>query len=256
MFKHTYSVVPPEKAAQHLDADVLTGKDSWFTQHRFAVVTSFLPRDDRQKLLDFGCGNGFFLNYLRRNDYYMPLCGYDPYIIDTSVDSSGKDYQLYRSLDTTHNEKFNFVTALDVIEHIDNDEEALRKIHKILAADGVLLLTVPAYQWLYCISDAAIGHYRRYTKSSVQAVLEKTGFAISHATYFFSFLIPVSIARKYYLSIRHIWRKDHRIDVAVDKWRIFSVMANLELKILQKTGFFLPFGCSLFVKAHKIHLPS
>lgn len=248
-----YYVSPPNEAAKHLDADPLTGKDSWFTHHRFAVVASFLPRSSKQTLLDFGCGNGLFLRYLQTNKYDLSLHGYDPYFFDIST-KNRDNYHFYDSLlHISPKIKFDFVTALDVIEHIEDDGRALQQINKMLTPGGTLLLTVPAYQWLYCLADAAIGHYRRYTKDSALSVLKKTGFSALHATHFFCFLIPVSVARKYYLSMRKTWRKDHNIDASIEKWSIFSTMTKIELKFMQKTNFRLPCGTSLFVVAQKIH---
>ena len=253
MFNRTFRVSPPEEAAWYLDADPLTGKDSWFTRHRFSVVANFIPNDSEQVILDYGCGNGLFLRYLRSHSCNLLLHGYDPYLVDIYLEKSGGNYHIHKSIKNVHNSKFNFITALDVIEHIEDDEEALKQINKMLAPDGTLLLTVPAYQWLYCLSDAAIGHYRRYTKGSVSLLLRKTGFSISHVTYFFCFLIPVAIARKYYLWIRQAWRKDHRIDISIEQSKIFSIMAKLEQKIMHKTGY-IPCGTSLLVVAHKTHM--
>jgi SAM-dependent methyltransferase len=68
------------------------------------------------------------------------------------------------------------VVMVNVLEHIAEDEETLRAIHRMLARDGTVLLFVPAFQWLYGAFDEALGHFRRYTKSLLTERLTQAGF--------------------------------------------------------------------------------
>jgi SAM-dependent methyltransferase len=66
---------------------------------------------------------------------------------------------------------YDAIVAMDVLEHIENDGAAMRWIADHLADDGFLVLTVPAYPWLYGFHDIATRHYRRYTKSSLLRIV-------------------------------------------------------------------------------------
>lgn len=83
-----------------------------------------------------------------------------------------------------HLDKFNTVYALNVVEHIENDLQALENCYKLLQKDGNLIILVPAYHSLFCDLDRALGHYRRYTQKSLAQVFEKAGFDIIHRQYF------------------------------------------------------------------------
>ena len=98
----------------------------------------------KQSLLDFGCGNGLFLKYLMRKNYTLSLTGYDPFFMSYRSDFPQKGVCIHTSLSTLSGEKFDFITALDVIEHIQNDREAIMQMSMLLKKGGNLLVTVPA----------------------------------------------------------------------------------------------------------------
>jgi 2-polyprenyl-3-methyl-5-hydroxy-6-metoxy-1,4-benzoquinol methylase len=80
--------------------------------------------------------------------------------------------------------KFNTVYALNVVEHIENDLQALENCRNLLQKDGNLIILVPAYNSLFCDLDRELGHYRRYTQKSLSQIFEKAGFEIIHKQYF------------------------------------------------------------------------
>ncbi len=251
--KQKYTIATPAESANHLGVDGFTCKDNWWSDHRFDLLSCFLSHTSmQQNLLDFGCGNGLFLRYLIRKNYNLSLTGYDPFFMNYKSDLPQKEAQIYTNLNKLNREKFDFVTALDVVEHIEDDREALTQIGDLLKTGGTLMVTVPAYQQLFSMHDAAIGHYRRYTRHSITKLLEESGFSVSHSTYFFSFLIPLAIARKYYLLLQKMWGSYHCMGTPVDPINIFSILTNIEIKLLRKTKFHLPCGTSIFVSAHKV----
>ena len=79
---------------------------------------------------------------------------------------------------------FDAITMLDVLEHTEDDELVLRGVYERLRPGGVLLLTVPAYMFLWTAHDVAMGHYRRYRMRPLVALLRRRGFGIERATYF------------------------------------------------------------------------
>lgn len=79
---------------------------------------------------------------------------------------------------------FDTVVALNVIEHIENDVQAVKNCGAILRKGGRLIILVPAFQFLYNSFDKDLQHYRRYTKRSVTELLESNGFKVVHTQYF------------------------------------------------------------------------
>ena len=248
-------IAPPKRASYNVHSDQLYGKGNCLDRHRFDVVSHFLPRHlASAKLLDFGCGDGGWLRYLSSHGYTMSLVGCDPfYQMIPPPPCSYNGIETHNKLEQLRKHDFNFVSALDVLEHIENDRGALVQINSLLKVGGIFLMIVPAYQFTYSLWDAAVGHYRRYTKQSVVKLLDETGFSVQHATYFFSFLVPFAIIRKYYLQLRSMWRKDHYLDISAGYVDIFTLLTNLEFKLMRKTNFNLPCGTSIFVVARKLH---
>jgi SAM-dependent methyltransferase len=90
-------------------------------------------------------------------------------------------------------ESFEAAVTLDVIEHLEDDLAALRELRRVVAPGGALLVTVPAYQWLWSGHDEINHHHRRYTRRSLQRVAEQAGWTQLRTTYFNSLLLPVAI---------------------------------------------------------------
>ena len=227
------------------------GRDNWMNQHRFKMVTRFLSPSASQSLLDFGCGNGFFLNYLRKQGYSMSLSGYDPYLPDSVEVGTEHAVNLHKSFNHIKTHVFDTVTALDVVEHIEDDITALRNINHMLRPKGEIILTVPSYQWLYNSLDAANGHYRRYTKNSMQQLLVKTGFTVIRQEYFFIFLIPVSLLVKFSLYLGKTLKKEVKVsDFPLNPLGVFSSLSHLE-RCLFRAGVRLPCGYCLLTYGRK-----
>lgn len=91
---------------------------------------------------------------------------------------------------------FDLVCLLDVLEHIDDDRAALRRVRDLLRPGGRVLLTVPAYQWLYGAHDRAHHHRRRYTACEVRRAAQEAGFDVQRCGYFNTLLFPLVVARR------------------------------------------------------------
>jgi SAM-dependent methyltransferase len=88
---------------------------------------------------------------------------------------------------------FDLVASLDVVEHLEHDGQALREMRRVAAPGATLLLTVPAYQWLWSGHDEINHHHRRYTDASLREVAERSGWRQLRNTHFNSLLLPVAI---------------------------------------------------------------
>ena len=145
--------------------------------------------------------------------------------------------------------EFDLVSMLDVLEHTD-DARTIKEARRILKDDGFLLITVPAYQWMWSKWDVALHHKRRYTKVQIIEVLKKNGFEVLAASYLYSFLLlPVFVVRK----IKNVlggktYSSDFKIGLPlVDK--ILGFVANFERVVALTIG--IPFGLSIIVLARK-----
>jgi hypothetical protein len=133
-----------------------------------------------------------------------------------------------------------------VIEHLEDDVGAMRELRRIVAPGGALLVTVPAYQWLWSGHDVINHHFRRYTRSSMQRAAEQAGWHQVRTTYFNSLLLPVAIL------LRVLDRVNTRTtESSLDLWvppeplnRLLELPLSLEAKLIHRGGR-IPAGLSL-----------
>ncbi len=94
---------------------------------------------------------------------------------------------------------FDVLTGCDVIEHVEDDNQALREFHRVLRPGGIAVLTVPALQWLWSPHDEVLGHLRRYHRKPLRRKLQAAGFEELKLTYVTSFLLPLMVVHRMWI---------------------------------------------------------
>jgi len=167
----------------------------WYRGRRGVLekVIADLPLPPHARILDAGCGSG-------RNMVELARLG-----SVTGVELSPTSVGLARAREAGEvvegsvlempfaEESFDLAVCLDVIEHLECDLDALRELRRVVAPGGSLLVTVPAYQWLWSGHDEINHHHRRYTRRSLQRAAQRAGWQQLRTTYFNSLLLPVAI---------------------------------------------------------------
>jgi len=169
----------------------------WWYRGRRTVLKGAIARlglPEPARILDAGCGSG-------RNMVELARLG-----TVTGVELSETSVVLARERDVGEvvagsvlempfaDDSFDLAVSLDVIEHLEDDLGALRELRRTVAPGGALLVTVPAYQWLWSGHDVINHHHRRYTRRTLQRVAEQAGWSQLRTTYFNSLLLPAAIA--------------------------------------------------------------
>ena len=171
----------------------------WWFQGRRAVIWSLLHRAEippSPRILDAGCGTGRNLAEFGR---LGAASGADP--SGTAVafcHARGLHGVVQAGIEELpfDDGSFDLVLATDVLEHIDRDDRAAAELRRVSAADGRLLVTVPAYQWLWSRHDETHHHKRRYTLPRLREVLTRAGWRPVVETYFNSLLLaPIALVR-------------------------------------------------------------
>ncbi|MDI6892099.1 MAG: methyltransferase domain-containing protein [Actinomycetota bacterium] len=150
-----------------------------------------------------------------------------------------------------HYHSFDFVIALDVLEHIENDQQILKEFYRISKVGGRIMLTVPAYQFLWGSHDELYSHKRRYQRTRLERMIEKAGFKVEKISYVYVlFFIPLYFLRRFKKFLR--LKKDDFIKFPPALNRFLTWLNGLELHCLTK--FNLPFGTSIFCIGKKEEL--
>lgn len=199
-----------------------------------------------------GCGTGTSLVYLAR---YGDVKGVD-------LDEEAIEYCHARGLENVQlgraenlpfaAETFDLVTALDVIEHTDDDLVVLREFARVLRPKGSVLIAVPAYQALWGRQDEISAHRRRYVASQLRDRLEAAGFTIRRLTYFNSVLFPaIASVRlvKRMLPREQELKSDFTVPAPGPVNGLLAGIFGAERFALKR--FDLPFGVSLLALAAK-----
>lgn len=180
------------------DACLVVENTSFWFQHRNHVisqlVTDFSPDED---FFDIGGGNGCVSEALQ-------AAGLEVVLIEPGPDGAKNAKQrgirtvVQSTLEDAGFARDSIPSAglFDVIEHIEDDAQFLKLIHRFLQPAGTLYVTVPTYQYLWSYDDVEAGHFRRYTHATISNLLKLCGFEIKYCSYFFSFLVaPVFLLR-------------------------------------------------------------
>ncbi|EJL6471121.1 methyltransferase domain-containing protein, partial [Vibrio cholerae] len=174
--------------------------ESFWFQHRnnciISILNRFLKRN-KSILFDIGGGNGYVSKAIQNEGYITVLVEPSEQATKNAI-NRGIKYIACTTIDDidTTDRYLPNVGLFDVIEHIKEDKDFLCKISEMMEDNGLLFITVPAYDQLWSHEDVIAGHYRRYNRKKIESLLIQSGYHIEYFSYFFEFLpIPIFLFR-------------------------------------------------------------
>lgn len=205
-----------------------------------SVLSGLLSTGEPRDIIDIGGAESLLIPVLSRFGYIMRA---DPVSPNADMCDS------LPNLLSIHMQ-YDLVTLFDVLEHVEQDVASLRTIYSKLRPGGRLMMTVPAYQWLYSGHDKALGHHRRYTSRNLRKMLEAAGFHVERITYWTTLLFPLMVAQR--LASKWIGRNDGTYHVSIPprfiNW-LFGKIMDVERWLLRRVN--MPFGGCILVVARK-----
>lgn len=212
----------------------------WWYRVRREIVTDIIKNindHNNLSLLDIGCGNGHLLK--DSCQYVNKAVGIEKF------DYSKPKFDNIINIDifdnTFEDNSFDIITFLDVMEHIEDENKFLQEVKRLIKYNGAIIITVPAYQWLFSNSDIFYGHYRRYNSKTLRKVLEDNGLEIQKLSYMNFFLFPL------FALVRIIDKVFNRKKFEYGESKLTNTILynifHIEKYLLKK--FNLPFGSSL-----------
>jgi len=246
----------PQEMQQHTYAIMRRVEDThWWFVGRRQIIKDFLKqicaklKPDRPHILDVGCGTGANLEMLSG---FGDAEGVDvsPEAITFCRDRGLNNVRLGQAEQLPFaDNSFDLVTALDVVEHLDDDVAGLREMRRVLRPGGRALLFVPAFMFLWGVQDDVSHHRRRYTLDGLSKIVEASGLVVERATYAnITFFAPILFGR---LLMRLTgWRpaSENNINVSALNGLLGRVF-GAESPLLSKVN--LPFGVSAICVARR-----
>ena len=163
-----------------------------FRNYQFDILKKYI----KGIVAEVGPGNGSFLKY------YLPLAEqidlYEPStnFIDNLKKIKNQKTSIINNNFAQKDNAYDTILYLDVLEHIENDENELEIAFKSLKTGGALIINVPAFQHLYSQFDKDIDHFRRYSKNDLKKLTNKFKFSKTKLIYYDSIGYFLSIGSK------------------------------------------------------------
>ena len=230
--------------------------DHWWFVGRKKIILSLLSRffgeeTGSRSILDIGCGTGVMLDSLQR---YGKTVGVDmsdrALLLSNKITSTPLLQAEFTSL-PFKDQSFDLVCAFDVLEHLDHDSACVQEAYRLCRPGGSVLVTVPAFQFLWGIQDVVSHHKRRYSHKEIIRLLEENGFRPVFSSYFNTLLFPI-IA---FVRLLSRWKqpRECQSDLEIHTPRFLNDMLTrlfgFERYLLKYFRF--PFGVSLICLAQK-----
>lgn len=226
---------------------------NWWWVGKRQLILKTLERlgSDNSLVLDIGCGTGSNLRC-------WESCGE---VLGLDISADALNYCRIKGNENLirgdafrlpfHDNIFDTIVALDILEHIENDGGAVREFFRVCHTGGHLLLTVPALTFLWSNHDVALHHKRRYAKKQLAALLQTSGFHVEKITFWnFALLLPATLYRTLgNLKPPKEVRSDS-LKVPGPANYVLRALLSIENSLILK-GFSLPWGITLFAVCRK-----
>jgi SAM-dependent methyltransferase len=251
--------LPKEMQSHHYPILYEVEETHWWYVGRRRIIQALVEKicrtlnNSNPKILDVGCGTGANLKMLAA---FGRAEGVDisPQAVEFCHERGLESVRLGAIEHLPYeNDSFELVTALDVVEHLDDDVAGLREMRRVLRRDGRLLLFVPAFMFLWGVQDDVSNHRRRYTLPRLLRAVEEAGFSVEWASYAnISFFLPALVVRSVmrWLGLRAA--TEYGINISLMNGP-FSQLFAAERFILERGRF--PFGVSAACIARRVEKP-
>jgi hypothetical protein len=172
----------------------------WYYIAKGRALCEMLSGIQSESVLDVGAGSGIFARQLLAAGVCDQATCVDPaYEHEYSDRHHGKPIHFRRHVDRPTQ---SLILMMDVLEHVEDDLALLRQYTSQMPQTGSVLITVPAFQFLWSGHDVFLEHYRRYSLGQVERLVSDAGLKMVKSRFFFSTLLPLVTAMRWYDRLR------------------------------------------------------
>lgn len=238
--------------------NVSEDKHWWFRGRRRIIldlVKIYLPPRSDCLILDVGCGAGETLSQLGSLGKPFGVDISEEAVVYARRRGCSKVSQVDGIELPYHDEKFDLVLSLDVLEHIEDEKRSLSEYQRVLKTGGRLFLTVPAYRWLWSGHDDDNLHLRRYGRQRLIERLRSAELEVERLTYFCSYLFPLIAAVRLTENLSDRVFKSHKVgrDFRLPTPPLNNILERIFAResVRISSGRNFPFGSSLLAVCQK-----
>jgi len=223
----------------------------WFVGRRglaLRLLKKYAPVP-KPEILDLGCGTGVVLREL--TSWAKPT-GFDMSDLALGYCRQRDQRRLVRGDGEKlpfQDQAFDAIVGLDIFEHIKDDEAAFAESFRTLRPGGILVLSVPAFRFLWGPHDVALHHHRRYRSSEIRSRLAAAGFEPVRVGYSVFFLFPIVVLWRIFEKRKKGPAKASLVKVPEWGNRFLVGIQNLEAALIER--FDLPWGSSVIAVARR-----
>lgn len=187
-------------ALEYDKMDAVEDRMWWYRALHGHALRALAPLAADGAILDAGCGTGGFLAKLRQARPRARLSGleYDPGAAGRAARKARAQVAVGSVNDLPFgSDSFDAALSLDVLCHrAVEPRRALAELRRVLRPGGLLLLNLPAHEWLRSAHDARVHTARRFERGAVRAMLREAGFATADARHWNSLLLPLMVVQR------------------------------------------------------------
>jgi trans-aconitate methyltransferase len=222
-------------------------KNHWWWRVREEIlldtITPLVKNIPRARILDVGCGAGLFFDALQRFGQVEGIES-DPVAVQSAGRWRNSIHQGELNDSFKPREPYHLILLLDVLEHLSEPVEVLRQAASHLQAGGKVLITVPAFNWLWTKHDEVNHHVRRYSAAEMRRTVAAAGLSPDRSRYLFpSLVLPKALVR-----VREKFMGDSATVPHVPSQPVNSAVQKV-LRAEYAFTSWVPFGTSLMVVA-------
>lgn len=167
----------------------------WFRGRRhvyIGLLKAHVGASASGRALDLGCGLGGFLPSLAALGYEVYGTDMDRTSLAHCRDRGFEKVLLSDSYSLPFpDNSFDLIAMFDAIEHVEDDDRAMAEVSRVLKPGGKVIISVPAYQFLFANNDRVAQHYRRYNRKTVRHLFEQAGLIVERNSHSNVFLFPL-----------------------------------------------------------------
>lgn len=245
----------PHQFNPHQYQDLLLRNTDIYARAKYEYMVASFRGVPPMRILNVGCGSGE-LSFLLAAEGHA-VVGIDP--VPAYIDlarSMTPPALTERCAFTVHaietmplTETFDAIVSSDVLEHIEDDRAAVKRLAALLRPGGSMVISVPALPLLFGYHDEILGHYRRYTKATLSALVERTNqLSVISARYFgFFFILPGLLFNRFL-------RKDYPTQAYTTpkgKQSIWSLSTLVRIALKMEQAVHFPLGTNLIMTCRK-----